>query len=157
MCLVCSFCVCIVWDFGVRLFVFTYVLPSSGLLVSKSRGHQSSATDPLALIYDNAPKPTRFEWPEEELSAFNPLDSTFDDISYTSRPLLTREDEERARAAAGTSDDGKRSPSPEGRRMDVDDIKDYVKEQKIRLDFEDEESADNDLVSKYSFIIPTIK
>lgn len=54
--------------------------------------------DPLSL-QDNTPKPTRFEWPEEDLTTFNPLDSTFDDISYTSRPLLTQEDEMRACSA----------------------------------------------------------
>lgn len=109
-------------------------------LVVKPRG----GGDPLA-IFDNTPKPTRFEWPDEELTSFNPLDSTFDDISYTSKPLLTEEDElkacseeKRAAAAAAKSSGGK----PKGGSLDGND------EQKIRLDFEDDdESVDSDLVS----------
>lgn len=109
--------------------------------------------DPLA-VYDNTPKPTRFEWPDEDLTTFNLLDSSsnFDDISYTSRPLLTQEDEMRT----GTSfDDIKYSvninkPASKnygGAAVDMEDVKNYMKEQKIRshmTDYDDEEAADND-------------
>lgn len=117
----------------------------SPLLTVKPRSQPLS--DPLA-IHDSAPKPTRFEWPEEELTNFNPLDSTFDDISYTSRPLLTQEEELKtcpeARKAASRAS---RSNCSNSSAIDVEDVKDYVKEQRIRMDFEDEESTDNDLVS----------
>lgn len=103
-------------------------------------------SDPLA-IYDNAPKPTRFEWPDEELSTFNPLDSTFDDISYTSRPLLTQEDELKACSEAKrTAITNKQSKSNEGEE-------EFSKEQKIRLDFDDDDSMDAELVSRYIYFI----
>lgn len=105
----------------------------------------TTPADPLA-IYDNTPKPTRFEWPEEDLSAFNPLDSTFDDISYTSRPLLTQEDELKAcseakRAAILAGKQG-------GKVVDADEY--GTKEQKMRFAFDDDdddESMDTDEVS----------
>lgn len=51
----------------------------------------SLSNDPSA--FDNTPKPTRFEWPDEELPS---LATPFDDgISYTSKPLLTQDDEPR--------------------------------------------------------------
>lgn len=106
----------------------------------------TAPSDPLA-IYDNTPKPTRFEWPEEDLSAFNPLDSTFDDISYTSRPLLTQEDELKAcseakRAAILAGKQG-------GKAVDADEY--GSKEQKMRFAFDDDdddESMDTDEVSR---------
>lgn len=102
--------------------------------------------DPLAL-YDNTPRPTRFEWPEEELSAFNPLDSSFDDISYTSRPLLTQEEELKSSTEARRSANKASKSNCNSASIDVDDARDFVRQQKIRLDFEDDESTDNDLVS----------
>lgn len=49
------------------------------------------------------PKPTRFEWPDEELPSLSLLDSTFEEISYTSKPLLTQEEEIRVSSNANTS------------------------------------------------------
>lgn len=54
--------------------------------------------DPL-LVLDNAPKPTRFEWPDDDLKHITPLDSSaFDssDVSLTSKPLWTKEDDQKA-------------------------------------------------------------
>lgn len=110
--------------------------PSVTPLILKPRVQPPS--DPLA-IYDNTPKPTRFEWPEEDLSAFNPLDSTFDDISYTSRPLLTEEDELKACSEA-------KRVAKQTKTVDADD---YVKEQKVRFAFDDDDSMDTDVVSRF--------
>lgn len=112
------------------------------------------APDPLAL-HDNTPKPTRFEWPEDDLTTFNPMDSNFDDISYTSRPLLTQEDEMRACTAfdevkySGNSNKSL-NKNYGGSSVDVEEVKNYVKEQKIRSDlteYDNEEAEDNDLES----------
>lgn len=105
--------------------------------------------DPLA-IYDNTPKPTRFEWPEEELSTFSLLDSSFDDISYTSKPLLTQEDELRTAGAAfdelrqstSVSKTVSKGYSSSG-SIDLDEVKDYVKEQKIRSNLTSELDSDD--------------
>lgn len=53
------------------------------------------SADPL-MVHDTRPKPTRFEWPDEELPPLALMDSTFEEISYTSKPLLTQEEEIRA-------------------------------------------------------------
>lgn len=113
-------------------------------LIVKARA--PAMPDPLA-FYDNTPKPTRFEWPEEELSAFNPLDSTFDDISYTSRPLLTEEDELKACSEAKRNAMANKQSKAATSSSEIEDVTDYGKEQKIRLDFEDEESLDAELVN----------
>lgn len=61
------------------------------------------SSDPL-MVHDTKPKPTRFEWPDEELPPLALMDSTFEEISYTSKPLLTQEEETRAIShAASTS------------------------------------------------------
>lgn len=105
--------------------------------------------------YDNAPKPTRFEWPDEDSTMFNLMDTSFNDISYTSKPLLTQEEELRAIAtASATFDDIKHLPDQNKKpneysstNIDIEEIKDYVKEQRIRSDLveEEDEDADNDL------------
>lgn len=66
--------------------------------------------DPL-FLYDNTPKPTRFEWPDEELTNFPLLEtsSSFDDISYNSKQILTQEEE--LRPAGSTFDEVKHLPS----------------------------------------------
>lgn len=108
--------------------------------------------DPLSLP-DNTPKPTRFEWPDDDLPPINMMESSFEDISYTSRPLLTLQEDQRA---STSFDDVKHTPNASrsgisGRKndaaIDIDDVKDYVKEQKIRSDFshESEEAVDDDL------------
>lgn len=53
------------------------------------------SSDPL-MMPDARPKPTRFEWPDEDLPPLPLMDSTFEEISYTSKPLLTQEEEIRA-------------------------------------------------------------
>ncbi|KAL1505331.1 hypothetical protein ABEB36_004922 [Hypothenemus hampei] len=50
--------------------------------------------DPLSFP-DNAPKPTRFEWPEEDLTPIS-LYPSFDDVSLTSKPLWTKADDQKA-------------------------------------------------------------
>ncbi|XP_066140856.1 centrosome-associated zinc finger protein Cp190 isoform X1 [Euwallacea fornicatus] len=47
--------------------------------------------DPLSFP-DNTPKPTRFEWPDEEVAPISMYPS-FDDVSLTSKPLWTKEDD----------------------------------------------------------------
>lgn len=111
------------------------------------------AQDPLA-IFDNTPKPTRFEWPEDEInSTFNLMENSFDDISYTSKPLLTQDDELRA---STSFEDIKYGPSSNrkskeyNQSIDMEEVKSYVKEQKIRSDmveYEDEDDPDNYLDS----------
>lgn len=94
--------------------------------------------DPLAL-YDNTPKPTRFEWPDEDLTTFNLLDSSssnFDDISYTSRPLLTQEDEMRTSTSFDeikySANVNKVTPKNYGTAaIDMEEVKNYMKEQKF--------------------------
>ncbi|KAJ8952872.1 hypothetical protein NQ318_006488 [Aromia moschata] len=65
--------------------------PTSQLHFSEQRWSQ----DPL-MVPNNAPKPTRFEWPDDDLPPINLMDTSFEDISYTSKPLLTQEEEIRA-------------------------------------------------------------
>ncbi|CAH1973010.1 unnamed protein product [Acanthoscelides obtectus] len=70
---------------------------------STSTNERSWLPDPLALTepplryLDNAPKPTRFEWPEDVPMM---MDTSFSDISLTSQPLLTKEDENRVIVAS---------------------------------------------------------
>ncbi|XP_022919893.2 centrosome-associated zinc finger protein Cp190 [Onthophagus taurus] len=120
---------------------------------------RNSAADPLAL-YDNAPKPTRFEWPEDDLNnTFNLIDSSFDDISYTSKPLLTQDDELRAstsfdavKFSANVNPPKKNKDYPSN--IDLNDVREYVKEQKIRTEMEfeeeDEDDPDNYLVESHN-------
>ena len=105
--------------------------------------------DPLT-NYDNTPKPTRFEWPEDELeSTFNLIDNSFNNISYSTKTLLTQDDE----LKAGTSFDdlkhlpgtNKKSKDYTNETIDMEEVKNYVKEQKIRsdlVDYEDEDDPD---------------
>ncbi|XP_049820094.1 centrosome-associated zinc finger protein CP190 isoform X3 [Aethina tumida] len=95
---------------------------------------------------DNSPKPTRFEWPEDDLPSLSLMDTSFDDISYTSKPLLTQAEE----IKASTSFDSIRNSASQSNvsasynksqllsqsSIDMDEVKDYVKEQKIRNDLE---------------------
>lgn len=66
--------------------------PTSQLQFSEQRYQQQ---DPLSLS-DSVPKPTRFEWPDDDLPQISMMDTSFEDISYTSKPLLTQEEEIRA-------------------------------------------------------------
>lgn len=74
------------------------------------------------MLHDSTPKPTRFEWPDEELPPMTLMDSTFEEISYTSKPLLTQEEEIRTTSnAASTSsltEDPKQS-SPSHSRKNI--------------------------------------
>lgn len=64
--------------------------PLSPLFYSEQK--RTPRNESLA-TFDSIPKPTRFEWPDEELPD---VTAPFDDgISYSSRPLLTQEDEPR--------------------------------------------------------------
>lgn len=65
-----------------------------------SEQKRTPRTDSLA-TFDSAPKPTRFEWPDEELPD---VTTSFDDgMSYSSRPLLTQEDEPRPSTSFDTN------------------------------------------------------
>nr|CAH7752929.1 unnamed protein product [Callosobruchus chinensis] len=70
---------------------------------STSTNDRSWLPDPLAISepptrhLDNTPKPTRFEWPEDLPMM---MDSSFSDISLTSQPLLTKEEENRVVVAS---------------------------------------------------------
>jgi hypothetical protein len=110
------------------------------------------AVDPLSLP-DNTPKPTRFEWPDEDLPALNLMDTSFEEISYTSKPLLTQEEEHRA---STSFDDLKHIPNANrsivsskkrsSPTLDMEEMKNYVKEQKIRSGLsQDDEGADNEV------------
>lgn len=65
--------------------------PTSQLQFSEQRYPQ----DPLS-VPDSTPKPTRFEWPDDDLPQISLMDTSFEEISYTSKPLLTQEEEIRA-------------------------------------------------------------
>ncbi|XP_044261729.1 centrosome-associated zinc finger protein CP190 [Tribolium madens] len=121
---------------------------SSPLCFSETKW--SPSTDPLS-VPDNTPKPTRFEWPEEDLPPLTLMDTSFEDISYTSKPLLTLEEENRAstsfddlkqipNANRSTPISKKSSPS-----LDMEEMKNYVKEQKIRSGLSQDEEAVDDL------------
>lgn len=113
----------------------------------------NTSSEPLYL-YDNTPKPTRFEWPEEELTNFPLLEtSAFDDISYTSKQILTQDEEMRSNSS--TFDEVKHLPNLNKRpasynapQIDIEEVKNYVKEQKVRSELADygvdEEDVDND-------------
>nr|CAI5832036.1 unnamed protein product [Callosobruchus analis] len=57
-------------------------------------------SDPPSRHLDNTPKPTRFEWPEDLPMM---MDTSFSDISLTSQPLLTKEEENRVVGPSSTS------------------------------------------------------
>lgn len=110
---------------------------------------QKYKPDPL---FSDPPKPTRFEWPEDDSLLFNMMDSSFNDISYTSKPLLTQDDSHRN----STFDIIKHLPTMNKKAkvqenntsaIDMEDMKDYIKEQKIRSDLidYDDEDVDNEL------------
>ncbi|KAF5301604.1 hypothetical protein FQR65_LT08909 [Abscondita terminalis] len=107
---------------------------------------RNSNVDPLA-SFDNTPKPTRFEWPDEEMSSLNVFDSSFDDISYTSKPLFTKEDEPRPSTSfdriKDTPDSIKKGNCYQNSFVDIDDVKDYVKEQRIRSHMNEEDEDDD--------------
>ncbi|KAK5650591.1 hypothetical protein RI129_001620 [Pyrocoelia pectoralis] len=104
---------------------------------------KQSLADPLA-YFDNAPKPTRFEWPDDEIASLNVFDGAFDDISYTSKPLMTKNDEPKPSTSFDCAADSNRlSPDYDDTSIDTDDMKDYVKEQKIRSSLTEEDYEDN--------------
>lgn len=122
--------------------------------------YESKFKSETSNLFDNAPKPTRFEWPEEETNntMFNLLTGSFNDISYSSKPLLTQDLEQRALQTASTArfesiknlpNENKKASNYSEPAIDMEEVKDYVKEQKIRSDLveEDDEDADNDLES----------
>ncbi|CAG9857961.1 unnamed protein product [Phyllotreta striolata] len=87
---------------------------------------------------NNPPRPTRFEWPEDELPAMTMLDSNFEDISYTSRPLLTKEEEEKVKlnfddlrnnVEIPTKKSSTKSPN---NSLNFKDLEEFAKEQRIR-------------------------
>nr|XP_023017907.1 centrosome-associated zinc finger protein CP190 [Leptinotarsa decemlineata] len=98
----------------------------------------SVPSDPLCIL-DNTPKPTRFEWPEDDLP---PIDSSFEDISLTSKPLLTKEEEEKAQHCFDDlrnnveiipkKNISRASSSNIISNINTKVVEDFVKEQKIR-------------------------
>lgn len=67
--------------------------PASATFSSKWASGPSEK-DPLSFP-DNTPKPTRFEWPEDEIAPMSMYPS-FDDVSLTSKPLWTKDDDQKA-------------------------------------------------------------
>ncbi|XP_017787155.1 PREDICTED: centrosome-associated zinc finger protein CP190 [Nicrophorus vespilloides] len=120
----------------------TVTKPTSSFIPSETK--RISTIEPIN-SFDNAPKPTRFEWPEEDFQNFNLLDTAFDSISYNSKPLLTQEDEMKASTSFSKE---------EYSAVNLDELKNYVKEQKIRNDIEYEEYVDNDLDPDYVPEVP---
>lgn len=99
---------------------------------------------------DNTPRPTRFEWPEDEdLPEPSLFENSFSDISYTSKPLLTKDEEQRV--FASSFDSIRNTPTAnvsvktryKGSKteVDIEEVRDYLKEQKIRsvMNYEVEE------------------
>ncbi|XP_057655299.1 centrosome-associated zinc finger protein CP190 isoform X2 [Diorhabda carinulata] len=91
-------------------------------------------SDPLA---DNTPKPTRFEWPDDELPNMGLLDTTFEDISYTSKPLLTKEEEEKIKPSFDDLRNNVELPKkmvtkPTSNEVNLKEMEEFAKEQKIR-------------------------
>ncbi|XP_018323314.1 centrosome-associated zinc finger protein CP190 [Agrilus planipennis] len=112
-----------------------------------SQGMANSFTelrkDPLSM-YDSTPKPTRFEWPEDELQTLSLFDAAFDDISYTSQPLLTKEHEPKPSTSA---DKSKESSNGKTTIITVhEDVKEFLRETKRRSNLSefniDESSSD---------------
>lgn len=106
---------------------------------------------------DTVPRPTRFEWPDDDAS----IDTdTFDEISYSSKPIIVPTREKSPRPSTSSFESLKRSTtslkrpaSPvynDSKRVNIQDVKEYIKEQKLRSDYndyDDSEAADNDLQS----------
>lgn len=129
--------------------------------VSYRSSEKSSMPEPLATKYfkssvDDTPKPTRFEWPEEDDNSFET--SSFDEISYTSKPLLLPSREKSPKPSTSNFEELKRSSSSvkrpaspvynDNKKVNIQDVKEYLKEQKLRsdyIDYDDSEAADNDL------------
>ncbi|KAF5283555.1 hypothetical protein FQA39_LY17301 [Lamprigera yunnana] len=84
------------------------------------------------------------------MSSLNVFDSSFDDISYTSKPLFTQDDEPRPSTSFDrikeTPNSSRKSSNYENSYVDIEEVKDYVKEQRIRshMNEEDDEEVDND-------------
>ncbi|KAJ8961952.1 hypothetical protein NQ314_005854 [Rhamnusium bicolor] len=114
--------------------------PTSQLHFSEQKWSQ----DPLSLS-DNTPKPTRFEWPDDDLPPINLMDTSFEEISYTSKPLLTQEEENRASTSFdevrnnANSQSKKSTGKSSSGSINMKEVEDYVKEQKIRIDMEEDE------------------
>ncbi|CAH1119003.1 unnamed protein product [Phaedon cochleariae] len=105
--------------------------------------------DPLS-IPDNTPKPTRFEWPEDDLPPINFMDTSFEDFTLTSLPLLTKEDEDKAKPSFddlryNVEVPKKKAGSSKASSSNVNtaQVEEFVKEQKIRTAmFEDVENGE---------------
>ncbi|KAG5875823.1 hypothetical protein JTB14_008137 [Gonioctena quinquepunctata] len=105
--------------------------------------------DPLSLP-DNTPKPTRFEWPEEDLPPINLMDTSFEDISLTSKPLLTKEEEEKSNPCFDDLRNNVEIPpkrnsgrASSSNSINTKEVEDFVKEQKIRSNmFEDADDVE---------------
>lgn len=93
----------------------------------KTAPHQSSQSDyqdkwsgDSIMVQDAKPKPTRFEWPDEDLPPLVLMDTAFEEISYTSKPLLTLEEEIRAISSTAStsnpSEETKQTSPIHGRR-----------------------------------------
>jgi hypothetical protein len=57
----------------------TFILCSHGSICSSSRTS--------TVVVDETPRPTRFDWPEENMDT-QPFSSSFDDLSYETKPLV---------------------------------------------------------------------
>lgn len=126
---------------------------------------------------EEAPRPTRFEWPEEDIQSTPPFTSSFDDISYESKPLVKAIDrikepnspiiQPTSSTAAPSKVDNKAASFEEVRRaavtikrpmvsadpneskkpkvMDLQAVKEYIAEHKLRKDLVDIEDGSEDV------------
>ncbi|KAJ8917979.1 hypothetical protein NQ315_011432 [Exocentrus adspersus] len=106
--------------------------PTSQLQFSEQKYPQ----DPL-LVPDNTPKPTRFEWPDDDLPQISMMDTSFEDISYTSKPLLKEEE-----VRASTSFDDARRNDCANNEENIDELEgNEYSNQKRKLDGASEKSS----------------
>ncbi|XP_050304129.1 centrosome-associated zinc finger protein CP190 isoform X2 [Anthonomus grandis grandis] len=59
-------------------------------------------------LADNTPRPTRFEWPEDDLSPVPGIYNAFDEVSLTSKPLWTKDDDHKT----GVLEEAQRAMDP---------------------------------------------
>lgn len=113
----------------------------------------NAVSDPLA---DNTPKPTRFEWPDDDLPNMSLLDTSFEDISYTSKPLLTKDEEEKIKPSFDDLRNNVELPKKMVTRstnneVNLKEMEEFAKEQKIRNAMFEDVGEFNDMGQKRKF------
>ncbi|XP_044735532.1 centrosome-associated zinc finger protein CP190 [Chrysoperla carnea] len=103
-----------------------------------------STSTPTPKVLDNTPRPTRFEWPEDEIPSTDLMVSSFDDISYGSQPLAAPiiKSNSMSNSSAAFEEIKKNtikrpatSYNHHNNPVNLQEVKEYLQEQKLRNDY----------------------